>query len=118
MGIPFIRSILRVLTALQPATQKGSCILPFQSVHKTVDEVAEWLRRWTANPMCSARVGSNPILVDTFFSLLHMLGHLWRKVKKVGAYVCCSSPPAPLHLNNINLHLLCSLLFSHHLFSL
>ena len=31
------------------------------------DEVAEWLRRWTANPMCSARVGSNPILVGTFF---------------------------------------------------
>ena len=30
------------------------------------DEVAEWLRRWTANPMCSARVGSNPILVETF----------------------------------------------------
>ena len=29
-----------------------------------VDTVAEWLRRWTANPMCSARVGSNPILVD------------------------------------------------------
>ena len=27
------------------------------------DEVAEWLRRWTANPMGSARVGSNPILV-------------------------------------------------------
>ena len=24
------------------------------------DEVAEWLRRWTANPMGSARVGSNP----------------------------------------------------------
>ena len=32
-----------------------------------VDEVAEWLRRWTANPMCSARVGSNPILVVIFF---------------------------------------------------
>ena len=31
------------------------------------DEVAEWLRRWTANPLCSARVGSNPILV-AFFS--------------------------------------------------
>ena len=27
------------------------------------DEVAEWLRRWTANPRCSARLGSNPILV-------------------------------------------------------
>ena len=31
------------------------------------DEVAEWLRRWTANPMGSARVGSNPILVVIFF---------------------------------------------------
>ena len=30
------------------------------------DEVAEWLRRWTANPMGSPRVGSNPILVDFF----------------------------------------------------
>ena len=32
-----------------------------------IDEVAEWLRRWTANPMGSARVGSNPILVVTIF---------------------------------------------------
>ena len=31
--------------------------------------MAEWLRRWTANPMCSARVGSNPILVAQFFFL-------------------------------------------------
>ena len=31
------------------------------SVH---DEVTEWLRCWTANPMCSARMGSNPILVE------------------------------------------------------
>ena len=28
------------------------------------DEVAEWLRRWTANPLGSTRVGSNPIFVD------------------------------------------------------
>ena len=28
------------------------------------DEVAEWLRQWTANPLGSARVGSNPIFVD------------------------------------------------------
>ena len=40
------------------------------------DEVAEWLRRWTANPMGSARVGSNPILVGTHFS-----GH-FGKLKK------------------------------------
>ena len=31
------------------------------------DEVAEWLRRWTANPLGSARVGSNPILVAFWF---------------------------------------------------
>ncbi len=30
----------------------------------TQDEVAEWLRRWTANPLGSARLGSNPILVE------------------------------------------------------
>ena len=30
------------------------------------DKVAEWLRCWTANPMGSARVGSNPILVEYF----------------------------------------------------
>ena len=36
---------------------------------REIDEVAEWLRRWTANPMCSARVGSNPILVVDFLKL-------------------------------------------------
>ena len=40
---------------------------PSPSLPGTVDEVAEWLRRWTANPMCSARVGSNPILVVKLF---------------------------------------------------
>ena len=42
----------------------------FYSVYRHVvfkDEVAEWLRRWTANPLCSARVGSNPTLVAFFF---------------------------------------------------
>ena len=36
------------------------------------DEVAEWLRRWTANPLGSARVGSNPILVDDFEGSKHV----------------------------------------------
>ena len=39
-----------------------------QSCRLPLDEVAEWLRRWTANPMCSARVGSNPILVGILFA--------------------------------------------------
>ena len=30
------------------------------------DEVAEWLRRWTANPICSARMASSPIF-DVIF---------------------------------------------------
>ena len=33
-------------------------------VRSKTDEVAEWLRRWTANPLGYARVGSNPILVE------------------------------------------------------
>ena len=38
-------------------------------IARVVDEVAEWLRRWTANPLGSARVGSNPIFVVSFFEL-------------------------------------------------
>ena len=40
------------------------------------DEVAEWLRRWTANPMGSARVGSNPILVEAFLDFFVILNTL------------------------------------------
>ena len=35
-------------------------------LRSVTDEVAEWLRRWTANPLRSTCVGSNPILVDFF----------------------------------------------------
>ena len=28
--------------------------------------MAEWLRRWTRNPMGNARTGSNPVYSDTF----------------------------------------------------
>ena len=40
----------------------------FIALLKQIDEVAEWLRRWTANPMGSARVGSNPIFVGHFLN--------------------------------------------------
>ncbi len=36
------------------------------------DEVAEWLRRWTANPMGSARVGSKPIFVALNFNEIYL----------------------------------------------
>ena len=41
------------------------------------DEVAEWLRRWTANPLGSARVGSNPILVEEFLFLKFVFWPFW-----------------------------------------
>ena len=45
-------------------TGPSSCLEEqFGNTSQSQDEVAEWLRRWTANPLCSARVGSNPILV-------------------------------------------------------
>ena len=28
-----------------------------------MDKMAEWLKRWTVNPLVSARMGSNPIFV-------------------------------------------------------
>ena len=34
----------------------------------SADEVAEWLRRWTANPLGFPRVSSNLILVVTYFT--------------------------------------------------
>ena len=37
---------------------------------RRTDEVAEWLRRWTANPLGSPRVDLNPILVDFRFCVV------------------------------------------------
>ena len=48
-------------------------LLTIVSVLGQIDEVAEWLRRWTANPLCSARVGSNPTFVDFFFNFFFAL---------------------------------------------
>ena len=56
-----ISGVLRSMV-IAPLTSK-------MKTHYKIDEVAEWLRRWTANPLGSARVGSNPILVVSI--LLH-----------------------------------------------
>jgi hypothetical protein len=37
-----------------------------EAAYDCCDTVAEWLRRWTANPMGSAREGSNPFGVALF----------------------------------------------------
>ena len=49
------------------------------------DEVAEWLRRWTANPLGSPRVGSNPILVDLLLDYVQDTLKLFQK----GTVVAC-----------------------------
>ena len=43
------------------------------------DQMAEWLRRWTANPLGSARAGSNPVLVVVFrfYSVVGYHARLW-----------------------------------------
>ena len=59
---------LRILLKFNASTPLERDIKHFERfllifMHTASDEVAEWLRRWTANPLGSARVGSNPILV-------------------------------------------------------
>ena len=55
-----LRYSLTLLIAQKLPMNNLRCVC---DIVKTRDEVAEWLRRWTANPLCSARVGSNPTLV-------------------------------------------------------
>ena len=58
---------------------------PFMNtIHSRYDEVAEWLRRWTANPMGSARVGSNPIFVEHIFKILHSYWKLTKNISVTG----------------------------------
>ena len=51
-----------------------SCLLLAQFSTKLLETslnvvVAEWLRRWTRNPLGSSRAGSNPADNDRFFSV-------------------------------------------------
>ncbi|KRX47268.1 INO80 complex subunit E [Trichinella murrelli] len=57
------QSVPKVITAenYYITYKKGGC---------PTDEVAEWLRRWTANPLGFPRVSSNLILVVSFYDLL------------------------------------------------
>jgi hypothetical protein len=55
-------------------TKLNFCILSERiKARLTEDEVAEWLRRLPAKQLCSAREGSNPFLVEFFFSQIEYL---------------------------------------------
>src|SRR4029434_10203715 len=58
----YITSVQLLLFHTFPFWMSG-CISIWLYSDPLSEEVAEWLRRCTANPLCSAGVGSNPILV-------------------------------------------------------
>ena len=49
----------------------------FESINLQLffDYMAEWLRRWTANPLGSARAGSNPVIVELLGDLAQLVEH-------------------------------------------
>ena len=66
--------------------------------HKFYDTLSEWLRRWTRNPLGSARRGSNPLAVDCLGWVKHhkrsvclRLCTATRKVLFVSGF-CSASP--------------------------
>ena len=63
--------------------------IKFLDSHISAAVVAEWLRRWTWNPMGSARVGSNPANCEIWFC-----SHLWYEMSKISDL---DQPPGFLH---------------------
>ena len=47
--------------------------------------MAEWLRRWTANPLGSARAGSNPVVVELLGGLAQLVERLLCMREAVGS---------------------------------
>lgn len=79
----------------------------FASLECTV-VVAEWLRRWTRNPMGSPRTGSNPVYDVFFFYAYSILLFLLRKTNKFFRKVKVPCSPYTVQTNQsgpIFLHL-------------
>ena len=84
------------------------------SVDFNDDEVAEWLRRWTANPMGSARVGSNPILVVCFFFFFRLF-FCTRKLSNASLESCSTVCPrnlGPCYI--VSYHIKCFIILKNH----
>ena len=54
------------ITAKNRTAKSSSCL---RATRRWQDTLAEWLRRWPAKPLGSARAGSNPAGVDYFFAV-------------------------------------------------
>ena len=69
MGTNDALDMLDVDTDTRMPYMAASCCRPRGQTD--FDEVAEWLRRWTANALCPACVGSNAILATGRFEGMH-----------------------------------------------
>ena len=58
-----MNSLLNHLWIFETPKPKLSLFSSFLYNFSAINQRAEWLKRWTANPLCSAPMGSNPILI-------------------------------------------------------
>ena len=58
-----MNSLLNHLWIFETPKPKLSLFPSFLYNFSAINQRAEWLMRWTANPLCSAPMGSNPILI-------------------------------------------------------
>ena len=69
------------------------------------DTVSEWLRRWTRNPLGSARRGSNPLGVDVAAPVPQHVGvisneHSIRLLRRCGPLLKQSARAADIHIQS------------------
>ena len=62
--------------------------------------VSEWLRRWTRNPLGSARTGSNPVYSERFFFLelnSQISDHLFVQTEILKRFYSIMIDVSPIH---------------------
>ena len=60
MNERFVYGLERLTPSVATSSDYCDKIGEIVETHNVWDTVSEWLRRWTGNPLGSARVGSNP----------------------------------------------------------
>ena len=60
---------MRPMRPMCPLPHNRTFFARFHVATANRDTVSEWLRRWTRNPLGSARKGSNPFGVDDYVTM-------------------------------------------------
>ena len=77
-----VTSITMAACIIPERDTTSSLLIPAKCIHNKLNlnhlsfqhvVVAEWLRRWTRNPLGSPRAGSNPADYAFLFSFFHLL---------------------------------------------